>query len=183
MAQWLSRLSTSVILRIPARPCGVALCIVHPNSIARQDTMPVRPNARSRRTDPAWPPALRSKTNSETSGTVRICRRAPLIVSHRPRQRYDLSRKYQECRKIPSCEGIACTWPFGARASRKAHCRFRRCSGDSALPPRVPEGSGVSMACQDLPRSAANAIPFTIQPVKSCEKRYRELRIEQAEEV
>ena len=48
-------------------------------------------------------------------------------------------------------------------APRNAHCRFCRCSGDSARRPPVPEGANASMACQDFPRSAANAIPFTVQ--------------------
>jgi hypothetical protein len=53
------------------------------------------------RTDPAGPRFLRSKTNSETCVTIRIRQRTPFIVGRRPRHRYDLCRKYRECRKIP----------------------------------------------------------------------------------
>jgi hypothetical protein len=69
------------------------------------------------RTDPAAPPAFPEvKTNSETSVTIRIRRRAPLIVGPLPRQRYELCRKYRECRKVPADDGVACTWPSRRRA-------------------------------------------------------------------
>jgi hypothetical protein len=72
------------------------------------------------RTDPAGRPFLRSKTNSETCVTIRIRWQAPLIVGRRPRRRYDLCRKYRECRKILGDDGIACTWLSTRRAKERA---------------------------------------------------------------
>jgi hypothetical protein len=99
-------------------------------------------------------PFLHSKTNSETCVTVRIRWRAPLVVGRLPRHRYDLCRKYRECRKIK----------FAAPGN--AHCRSCRCSCDSVRPPPAPEGAEASMACGNFRRGATNAIPFTIQPVR-----------------
>jgi hypothetical protein len=115
-----------------------------------------------RRTDPAGLPFLRSKTNSETCVTIRIGRRAPSIVGRRPRQRYDLRRKYRECRKSLAMMALHALG-FRRAAPRNARCRFCRCSGDSVRPPPVPEATDASMACQDFPRSAANAIPCAVQ--------------------
>jgi hypothetical protein len=43
-------------------------------------------------------------------------RRAPSIVGRLTRQRYDVCRKYRECRKVPGDDGIACTWLSTRRA-------------------------------------------------------------------
>ena len=63
---------------------------------------------------------LRLKTNSETCVTIRIRRQTPLIVGRRPRHRYELCRKYRECRKFPADANVACTRPSASRAEERA---------------------------------------------------------------